>query len=1223
MADRSAAAAKPIWMKQAEEAKIKSEAEKAAAAKAAFEATFKAMEKAKAKEEEEESSDSDGDEPEDLALKPIGPVDPSKCIAAGAGIAGGTACAPCTFTVVTKDSDSRKIPTGGAQIKVKISPGVGVGGSDQEGMVKDQGDGAYAVTYAVPKRGNYMVHVDCNGKPIMGSPFPVFFSAGTAIGATSLPAVSSYPNMVNQTMPNMPNYAGSVSGAFPGLLGMTPGVASGSAGGVVLQGIGASLGEICREYLNGRCSKTDCKLNHPPHNLLMSALAATSTMGTLSQAPMAPSAAAMAAAQAIVAARALQAHAAQMQAQSAGGSPGSSDEASKSDALKKTIQVSNLSPLLTVDHLKQLFGYCGTVVDCTITESKHFAYIEYTKAEEATAALALNNMDVGGRPLNVEMAKSLPSKSAMGNSSLPLVMQQAVAMQQMQFQQALMMQQAMASQQAAARAATMKSATEMASARAAEISKMLKAEGLVSDDKEVKRKSRSPSIPRRDSKSRSRSPIKYRRSRYSRSLSPAVRHSRDQRSRSPIRSRHSRHDDRSYRVDRDLYSRRRERDRSRDHYSVSRRNRSRSSSPQRKSSRAGSRSPKHHRESASSRTKRSSRADSRSPRHHKSSRLSPVNSHRSSSHRGRHSRSRSRSIERKHHSNEKEDSRKTEKSKQDYKRLERSNESSKDPKRSRDIKEDKSAAHSTGGPKRRSLSPKDERSANKHKRSKLDDSSSEKADTVNKDQNIDGECSESIGDKKSVQSSTLKQHRNLEDGDDVKHAEKRYSSRHESSRSSHRKHEKSDSATTERERPTVESTHLRDDKRSSHHSSSRSHRTSRRLEEGSLKAAIDQNKVEKLKEDNIKTSGLEAVITKESQISDDIHGKSDNCSKLEPHMSSPCLTGDESMRNSKASTGDTNHIEGTFTGLTKDCNVENVTCKVSLMVGTDDHTENKEAEFQTTELENHSSIKIKENVGQDPADLDDDCWQKTADLAAKYPPYVDQGSVYTKSGMSPSGTDITARKSKYTELKGPQSTIPDKIGVEGAPNVDSTNITSITKEWYIDRDYKPDELGTSHMNQQSSNLVAHVGSLFEGQINGLSNNEKIKEKSETEEYGCVQTIQSVPLDHGNPSDSKEIRNVESSSALMVRDHGYFSQDLSNMNDISFTNENLTDQNPEVNFGGHRMKYEGRCGEPQSAGVVEISSLNNHMSADKVAESNEDWTTAHSSVLDAPASSSSP
>lgn len=162
----------------------------------------------------------------------------------------------------------------------------------------------------------------------------------------------------------------------------------------------------------------------------------------------------------------------------------------KADALKRTLQVSNLSPLLTVDQLKQLFGYCGTVVDCTITDSKHFAYIEYAKTEEATAALALSNIDVGGRPLNVEIAKSLPSKPSVANSSLPLMMQQAVALQQMQFQQALAMQQAMSAHQAASRAATMKSATEMASARAAEISKKLKAEGLIDNDTEATKKSR-------------------------------------------------------------------------------------------------------------------------------------------------------------------------------------------------------------------------------------------------------------------------------------------------------------------------------------------------------------------------------------------------------------------------------------------------------------------------------------------------------------------------------------------------------------------------------------------------------------------------------------------------------------------------------------------------------------------------------------------------------------
>lgn len=178
MADRSTALAKPIWMKQAEEARVKSEAEKAAAAKAAFEATFKDVDKNREKEVVA-GSDSESEEAEDLANKPIGPVDPAKCTAAGAGIAGGTACAPSSFMVVTKDSDGRKVPHGGVQIKVKVIPGVGVGGSEQEGMVKDMGDGTYTVTYVVPKRGNYMVNVDCNGKAIMGSPFPVFFSAGT------------------------------------------------------------------------------------------------------------------------------------------------------------------------------------------------------------------------------------------------------------------------------------------------------------------------------------------------------------------------------------------------------------------------------------------------------------------------------------------------------------------------------------------------------------------------------------------------------------------------------------------------------------------------------------------------------------------------------------------------------------------------------------------------------------------------------------------------------------------------------------------------------------------------------------------------------------------------------------------------------------------------------------------------------------------------------------
>ncbi|CAG7889350.1 unnamed protein product [Brassica rapa] len=213
-----------------------------------------------------------------------------------------------------------------------------------------------------------------------------------------------------------------------------------------------------------------CKLSHPPQSLLMTAIAATTSMSNLSQVPMAPSAAAMAAAQAIVAAQTLQAHASQIRQRLFRYCVPRKKEV-KGEALKKYLQVGNLSPQLTTEQLKQLFSFCGTVVDCTITDSKHLAYIEYSKPEEATAALALNNMEVCGRDLNVEIAKSLPQKPSLDNSSsssLPMMMQQAVAMQQIQFQQAILMQQAMATQQAANKAATMKSATEFAAARAAE-----------------------------------------------------------------------------------------------------------------------------------------------------------------------------------------------------------------------------------------------------------------------------------------------------------------------------------------------------------------------------------------------------------------------------------------------------------------------------------------------------------------------------------------------------------------------------------------------------------------------------------------------------------------------------------------------------------------------------------------------------------------------------------
>ncbi|KAL3686163.1 hypothetical protein R1sor_004185 [Riccia sorocarpa] len=594
MAGRGTALTRPAWMKQAEEAKLKDEEEKAAAARAAFEATFKDMEHAPPAGGQ--SSDSENDEADKLARKPIGPVDPGRCTAAGTGVGGGAAGAAASFVVVTKDSDGRRVGHGGAYIRVRITPGVGVGGAEQEAVVKDHGDGTYTVTYAVAKRGDYMVSVECNGHPILGSPFPVFFSGGNAqIGGGLLPtsgpllASSPYMNGASQSMPF------SVSSMFPGMLNMMPGLLPGSAGG---------------------------------------------TMGGLSQMPMAPSAAAMAAAQSIAAAQAYQAAQAAA-AQNAGPQEGG-ESPKDQDERSRTLHVTNLSSVLTQEQLRQLFSYCGTVTEIKLSDSKQSAYVEYSTPEEAKAALALNSMEVGSRQIKVELEKKSSkgsSKQGGGSGSggggsagsapppLPVMMQQAVAMQQLQFQQALIMQQAMATQQAAARAATVKSAAEMAAARAADISKLL--EPTAENGQEKPEKSPSRSRSRSRSKSKSRSPVRHRRDRRSRSLSP-IRYRRDRRSPSPSRDRRryrspSRDRGGHYRGGRDGYPRyyiRRDwgRERKRDYY-ARRSHRSRSRDRVRRWSRTPSPSPRYRRDRERTPSPRR-RRDERS-RHARSSRRSP------------------------------------------------------------------------------------------------------------------------------------------------------------------------------------------------------------------------------------------------------------------------------------------------------------------------------------------------------------------------------------------------------------------------------------------------------------------------------------------------------------------------------------------------------------------------------------------------------------------------
>ena len=128
-------------------------------------------------------------------------VDGSKCTASGAGIGGGTACAPAKFTVTTADASGERVRAGGAKVVVTVtSASVKSSSSDAETPdvvvhdPVDHGDGTYACVYVVPRRGDYSVGVVVNEHPIEGSPFPVFF-AGAKPGAepTRFSGSSSFP----------------------------------------------------------------------------------------------------------------------------------------------------------------------------------------------------------------------------------------------------------------------------------------------------------------------------------------------------------------------------------------------------------------------------------------------------------------------------------------------------------------------------------------------------------------------------------------------------------------------------------------------------------------------------------------------------------------------------------------------------------------------------------------------------------------------------------------------------------------------------------------------------------------------------------------------------------------------------------------------------------------------------------------------------------------------
>eukprot|EP00898_Chlorokybus_atmophyticus_P004628 jgi/Chlat1/5166/Chrsp33S05039 len=245
------------------------------------------------------------------------------------------------------------------------------------------------------------------------------------------------------------------------------------------------------------------------------------------------------------------------------GVPGSMGSSGVSDEeLTRTLHVRNLSPLVKLDQLRQLFSFTGAVTDCRITgDNNDMALVVYSKPEEAISALSLNGMVVGDRALKVELAKppmapmsmpllSFPSSMTGTSTTAPAVNLQL--WQQMQLQQLAQTQMtamaALAQIQVARAAMGQQTAAQKSKERLAELNKRL-AGGVSGAADEMK--DRGTKAPGRGEKERRRP----------RSLSPIRKRPR---SRSPERSR-SRRDRTPPRRDRSRHGEHQRRDGDRDH----------------------------------------------------------------------------------------------------------------------------------------------------------------------------------------------------------------------------------------------------------------------------------------------------------------------------------------------------------------------------------------------------------------------------------------------------------------------------------------------------------------------------------------------------------------------------------------------------------------------------------------------------------------------------------
>ena len=181
----------------------------------------------------------------------------------------------------------------------------------------------------------------------------------------------------------------------------------------------------CNDFQNGKCFRADCRFAHD----------AASTQAT---------------------------HAA-------------STHAMYAASTQATLHVGNLSPLVSIEQLRQLFAYCGSVIECRIAgDSRQFAFVEFARDSEAATALNLNGMMVGDRPLKVELAKTArlvrPAGHLSGAPVGPAVLPNIAMQHQLAYAQAM---QAQAVQASAVAASASTDAAAAARARMAEINARL------------------------------------------------------------------------------------------------------------------------------------------------------------------------------------------------------------------------------------------------------------------------------------------------------------------------------------------------------------------------------------------------------------------------------------------------------------------------------------------------------------------------------------------------------------------------------------------------------------------------------------------------------------------------------------------------------------------------------------------------------------------------------